>query len=127
MVCEIVELPLNERVSLDVESLELLEANVGLFASQGIVGRATKEMNGRLAQIRTAYREEDFEMLERLVKSLRRIADQIGLLGVANVADDVLKCMDAKNMQALPAVLARLSRTGVCSIDAVVDCSMMAT
>ena len=111
----------DEAVLLDPERLGTLYAQLGEAAAEEVICRAMEEMAVRLTGAERMYREDQIAGLRKTARSLAAIADQIGLCGLAQVARDVMACIEYGDTIAEAATLARLSRTGERSLSALWD------
>ncbi len=118
---EITQLRPTEQVRVDPDQLSGLYSTLGEMAAEDVVCRAMEELALRLAHCDRLYRAEDWTALRKSSRSMIAIADQIGMLKLARVANDVTECVDSGDMVALAATINRLVRIGECSLTAIWD------
>lgn len=114
-------LPLSDSAWLEAEPLEELYRQLGPVGAEDIVCRAMEELAARLTRLERMHRAADFEGMRKSVRSMAKIADQIGMRGLAKVAVDVRDCIDSGDGVALAATLSRLMRVGERSLTSIWD------
>ncbi len=110
-----------ERVAVDSERLSALYSELGHNAAEDVVCRAMEELALRLSHCDRLYRAAELDKLRKSSRSLIAIAEQIGMAELAQVAEYVTRCIDARDDVALAATLARLMRIGEGSLSAMWD------
>ena len=110
-----------EVVHVDQDRLGELYAELGEAAAEDVVCRAMEELALRLSHCSRLHSSGDWDDLRKCTRSLIAIAEQIGMLVLARVAQDVLVTLDARDMPAVAATLARLLRIGEQSLTAIWD------
>lgn len=119
----IVSLAPRERPQMDSRQIDALCHQVGEPAAEDILCRALEDVGIRLMQIEhmaapgtpgTAPHED----LHKALRGLAAVASQIGLSSLAQVARDVMQCVEDADPVAQAATLARLLRTGEASFAA---------
>jgi hypothetical protein len=110
-----------ERPRMDATLLETLCTDLGPHGAEDVVCRAMEELGQMLFQVHELALTGQREDLHKLLRRLGAIADQIGLCGLAQVARDVMVCIEHGDMIAEAATMARLSRTGERSLSALWD------
>lgn len=123
---EIIRLGWAERPFIQTEILALLQREVGQRSSQDMIERAALELSDRLWLIEQAVFEDRVEDVGRLATSMIKIARQIGLTDLAQVAGDLAECCGFENYGAIAPVAARLQRTGEASLQYAVHYQQMA-
>ena len=108
----------NENVRVDHDRLGALYAELGEAAAEDVVCRAMEELALRLSHCSRLHSDDQWEELRKCTRSLIAIADQIGMLVLARVAGDVIETLDARDVPAIGATLARLLRIGEQSLTA---------
>lgn len=111
----------NEVVGLDADRLEELYSQLGEAGAENVVCRALEELAARLSHTERCYREIRITDMRKSARSLIAIAEQIGMLKLAQVAGDVTRCIDEADRVALAATLARLLRIGERSLSEIWD------
>ena len=110
-----------EGARLDSDRLNALYAQLGRAAAEEVICRAMEELAVRLSYIDEMYRARDWESLRKSTRALIAIAEQIGMMGLARAASNVIDCIDDRDAAALAATLSRLNRLGEKSLTAVWD------
>lgn len=118
---EVSVLLLAEPVRLNSDRLDELHRQLGPGDAEEVVCRAMEELAVRLTHMEQMHRNDEQEALRKSARSLSKIADQIGMCGLARVAGDVINCIDAVDRVSLAATLARLMRVGERSLTAIWD------
>ena len=80
-----------------------------------------EELALRMSQCKKLHQAQDRAGLRKSVHRLIAIAEQIGMALVAQVAADVMACIDAEDDIATAATLSRLVRSGERSLTAIWD------
>ncbi|VAV90491.1 FIG095838: hypothetical protein [hydrothermal vent metagenome] len=111
----------NEVVGLDADRLEELYNQLGEASAEDVVCRALEELAVRLSHTERCYREIRITDMRKSARSLIAIAEQIGMLKLAQVAGDVTRCIDESDRVGLAATLARLLRLGERSLSEIWD------
>lgn len=121
MLEEVSVLAQNEAVEVDAGKLEDLYRQLGDSAAEDVVCRAMEELAIRLAHTEKLYRQHRREEMRKSARSIGAIAEQVSMQLLADVARDVIACLDHCDDIALAAVLARLVRIGECSLTEIWD------
>ncbi len=121
VVATVFTLDQNETVRLDPDRLGGLYHQLGETGAEDVVCRAIEELAVRLSHCERLWRQQDQVGLRKCTKSLIAIADQIGMIALARVADDVTLAIDNGDTPAVGATLFRLLRVGERSLTAVWD------
>ncbi|SEO04619.1 hypothetical protein SAMN04490248_101147 [Salinihabitans flavidus] len=106
----------NETVAVDCEQLAELHRRLGSSGAEDVVMRAMEELALRLTHAERLYREGALTEMPKCARSMAAIAEQVGMLTVAQVARDVTRCLDGADGVALAATVTRLMRIGERSI-----------
>lgn len=106
---------------MDPSVLACLVADKGERDAETLVCRALEEMARKLQQVETFHMACNFTEMAKAARCMRAVSSQIGMLGVARVADMVLDCIDNGDPVALGATLARLTRVTDQSMIAIWD------
>lgn len=117
----ITQIRLAEPVRVDHDRLGALYSELGHSGAEDVVCRAMEELALRMAHCDRLLRSADYEELRKSARSLIAIADQIGMDLLAQVARDVMECVDVGDSVALAATLGRLMRAGEGSLTAIWD------
>ena len=110
-----------EQVYVDQERLGLLYTQLGEGGAEDVVCRAMEELALRLSHCKKLHKDQDRAGLRKSVHRLIAIAEQVGMALVAQVATDVMICIDAGDDIATAATLSRLIRSGERSLTAIWD------
>lgn len=106
---------------VDYDVIQTLRNSVGAERYEIIAEEATFKLADRLGRLDRALRESDLTMCYRHALNICGVSSQIGLSGVAKVAQDVMVCTRNGNVEALSAVVSRLNRLAEASLFAVFD------
>ena len=117
----VTQIRLSERVDIDHDRLGALYTEMGNIGAENVVCRAMEELALRMSHCDRLHRCGEMDDLRKSVRSLIAISDQIGMVLLANVARDVMACIDKSDRVALAATLARLMRIGEGSLVAIWD------
>ncbi len=107
-----------ERVRQDSEPIALMYRNMGTSAAEQVVSRAFSELAITMAALVAQVRANDRTDLSKRMRRLQRMAEQLGLVSLGQVAADVRFCLDTGDETALAAVWARLVRVAESSLAA---------
>lgn len=107
-----------ERVRQDSEPIALMYRNMGTAAAEQVVTRALSELAMTMAGLSERVRARDVADLGRQVRRLQRMAEQLGMVSLGQVAGDIRGCLDGGDATAFAAVWARLVRVAECSLAA---------
>ncbi len=117
----VLKIRLKETVHVDQDKLGALYAELGEAGAEDVVCRAMEELALRLSHCSRLHRAGQWDELRKCARSLIAISEQIGMLVLARVAHDVLESLDAYDVPAVAATLARLLRIGEQSLTAIWD------
>lgn len=109
---QVVQLRPLEGVSVDQNRLGALYAEIGAADAEETICRAMEDIAKRMGDCDTYYRTGKLKPLRTTALGLVETADQIGMHGLARVAQDVVICLEARDEIALTATLSRLIRIG---------------
>lgn len=109
----------DETVRLDTDRLVVLYAELGQTGAERVIAAAMEDLAVQLVAVEAAMREARPEDLERAVEVLDPLARQVGLVALAKVAGDLLRCVREGDSVAQASVRARLTRLGERSLTAV--------
>ena len=107
-----------ERVRQDSEPIALMYRNMGTTAAEQVVTRALAELAMAMTGLSDQVRAQNMSDLGRQLRRLQRMAEQLGLVSLGQVAGDVRLCLDKADPTAFTAVWARLMRVAECSLAA---------
>lgn len=112
MTAKIAPLAHRETPRITYEAMLMLQQNLGLATSRDVIERAVFELSDRLARLELALEEDRLQAVQTLAIGMIAISTQIGLTEFADVAADLVFCIDCENTVAIQAVAARLIRLG---------------
>lgn len=115
---EIATLRPREIVRQDVEAIAVIYRNLGAPVAEQMVTRALGELALTMAGIAEKVRAKELRDLARQLGRLRRLAADLGLLSLSNVAGDAKSCLERADGTAFSAVWARLMRVAERSLSA---------
>ncbi|MFN3972032.1 MAG: hypothetical protein ACK4L4_11760 [Gemmobacter sp.] len=118
MNTEIVAFRPKERVRQDSEPIALMYRNMGTAAAEEVVTRALAELAMTMAGLADQVRSSDRQDLARQLRRLQRMAEQLGMVSMGQVAADIRICLDQGDSTAFAAVWARLLRVAEGSLSA---------
>lgn len=118
---DVLKLRISEPVHVDQDKLGTLYAQLGETGAEDVVCRAMEELALRLSHCSRLHDAGQWQELRKCSKSLIAIAEQIGMLVLARVAEDVIETIDNHDIPAVAATLARLLRIGERSLTAIWD------
>jgi hypothetical protein len=107
-----------ERVRQDGEAIAVIYRNLGTAAAEQMVTRALGELALAMAGLAAQVRAQDLDDLSRQLKRLQRMAENLGMISLAQVSGDARDCLDAHEATAFAAVWARLLRVAERSLAA---------
>ncbi|TNF19236.1 MAG: hypothetical protein EP318_15905 [Rhodobacteraceae bacterium] len=110
-----------EGVRLDQDRIEDLYRRMGDESAEDVVCRALEEIAVRMSYANKLHRRGELTEMRKCLRSLSKIADQIGMTALSRVARDVCTCIDQQDTVALAATVSRLARTGERSLTAIWD------
>ncbi|WP_417524374.1 hypothetical protein [Marinovum sp.] len=110
-----------EGVRLDQRRIEELYQRMGDVGAEDVVCRALEEIAVRMSYANKLHKRGDLAEMRKCLRSLAKIADQIGMIALSEVARDVCTCIDQNDAVAMAATLSRLARTGDGSLTAIWD------
>jgi len=114
-------LRMEEPVRLDPDRLVVLYAELGQFAAERLIAAAMEDLAVHLVAVQLAAKERRIELLERASAEISRLAKQVGMELLSQVALDLKGCVIRADAVAQAAVLSRLVRLAERSLTAVWD------
>jgi len=114
-------LKLSEGVHLDQDRLEDLAVKLGPSGAEDVVCRAMEELAMRMTYAERCRVEMRYDEMNVAAQGIIALAEQVGMLKLANVARDVVNANAAEDRIALAAVAARLLRIGERSLSEIWD------
>lgn len=110
-----------ERPRMNTDILYALCDTLGPRKAEDVVARALEDLAARLCLVQDLAVAGTRSDLCKELRALRAVAAQIGLTGVSEVAQDVLTCVEHKDLVGEASTLARLARNGECALTALWD------
>ena len=110
-----------EHTRFDPDRIDALYSQLGPHGAENVVCRAMEELAFRLTHIDRLFCKNELVEMRKNTRALVAIAEQIGMTGLARVAEHVIACIDDADRTALSATLARLGRYGERSLMAIWD------
>lgn len=106
----VVALRPNDRVRQDAEPIASLYRNLGTASAEQVVTRALGELAVAMSSMASQVRLNNLADLDRQLRRLQRMAENLGLVSLGTVALDLRDCLDRQDATAFSAVWARLMR-----------------
>lgn len=99
-----------ERVRQDGEAIAVIYRNLGTATAEQMVTRALGELALAMAGIAAQVKARQMADLARQLRRLQRMAENLGMISLAQVSGDALYCLERCESTAFSAVWARLLR-----------------
>lgn len=106
----IIGLSPKERLWQDEEAIATIYRNLGSKTAEQVISRAIAELAVAMAGITAQVRLADLSDLARHLRRLQSLAENLGLISLAQVAGDTRNCLELRDDTAFSAVFARLTR-----------------
>lgn len=116
MTAEVMAFRPKERIRQDSGPIVLMYRNMGTTAAEEVVTRALAELAMAMAGLADQVRVHDRQTLARQMRRLQRMAEQLGMVSLGQVAADIRLCLDQGDTIAFAAVWARLLRVAEASL-----------
>ena len=94
MTAEITAMRPRDRVRQDSEPIAMMYRTMGTQAAEQVVNRALAELALTMAGLADQVRDGDVETLARQLRRLQRMAEQLGLVSMGQIAADARHCQD---------------------------------
>jgi len=120
-VAQISTFSCDEPVNLDPDRIVVLYAELGQVAAERVLSAAMEDLAVHLVAIQMAVLDRQEQVILRGLDELGRLARQVGMRVLSQVARDLADCVTREDTVAQAAVLARLVRIGDRSLTAVWD------
>lgn len=117
-MAEVMDLRVRERVRQDGEAIAVIYRNLGTAAAEQMVARALGELALAMAGIAAQVKGHQLADLARQLKKLQRMAENLGMISLGQVAIDARTCLERCDSTAFAAVWARLLRVAERSLAA---------
>lgn len=118
---QVSDLKMQEPVYVNHDRVHQLNRQLGEDTTRSILARAIEEAAVRLEHIGHTHAAGALDEMTRCTRSLIGISEQIGLDTLTMVAEDVLACLEARDLVATAATTARLLRIGERSLREICD------
>lgn len=111
MTCSnVVVLRPKDKIRHDAGPISTIYRNLDTASADQVVTRALGELALSMAGLADRVRGHDLTDLDRQLRRLQRMADNLGMLSLAQVCTDARFCLESENSMAFAAVWARLVR-----------------
>ena len=118
MTAEITAMRPRDRVRQDSEPIAMMYRTMGTQAAEQVVNRALAELALTMAGLAEQVRDGEMATVARQLRRLQRMAEQLGLVSIGQIAADARQCQDRPDRTAFEAVWARLVRVAEMSLAA---------
>ena len=109
---------IEEGVRVDPDRVLRLAARLGRIDAAHLISATRQDLIEQFARIELAVGQGDAGQAAWTAVEVERLADQVGMIGLARVARDLRDCCARDDRPALEAVTARLIRIGERSLSA---------
>ena len=109
-MCNVVALQPKDRLRQDGEAIAAIYRNLGTATAEQMVTRALAELALTMAGIAAQLRGHELADLSRQLRRLQRMAENLGMVSLGQVAGNARDCLDKSDPTAFAAVCARLMR-----------------
>jgi hypothetical protein len=116
MSAVVMEFRPKDRIRQDAEPIALIYRSMGTQAAEEVVNRALTELAMTMSALAAQVRGKNLLDVARQLRRLERMAQQLGLVSLGNVAADVRGCLEVGDLTAFAAVWARLIRVAETSL-----------
>lgn len=106
----VVALRPNDRIRQDAEPIATIYRNLGTASAEQVVTRALGELALTMAGLAAHVRGHQMADLNRQLRRLQRMSENLGMTSLGLVAADVRLCIEQGDTTAFSAVWARLMR-----------------
>lgn len=106
----VVPLRPKDRVTQDAEPIATIYRNLGAASAEQVVTRALTELAVTMAGLASLIREHQLADVDRQLRRLQRMGENLGMTSLAGVAGDVRVCLGRGDVTGFSAVWARLLR-----------------
>lgn len=100
----------NDRVRQDAEPIATIYRNLGTASAEQVVTRALGELALTMSGLAAHVKAHELTDLNRQLRRLQRMSENLGMTSLGLVAADVRVCLDQGDTTAFAAVWARLMR-----------------
>lgn len=117
----VLHLEMRESVKVDPDRMVELCVSMGENGAEALVATAIENMAIGMEQVEVAYHADDLKTVSEITDDLQIMAEHVGMITFAQVADDVSTCARMGQIVPLSATLNRLRRIADKSLSAVWD------
>lgn len=114
----VVALRPKDRLRQDGEAIAAIYRNLGTATAEQMVTRALGELALTMAGIAAQLRGHELADLSRQLRRLQRMAENLGMVSLGQVAGHARDCLGCSDATAMAAVFARLMRVAERSLAA---------
>ena len=100
----------HDQVKLDAEPIATIYRNLGAESAEQVVTRALTELAMTMAGLASQIRKHDLSDVDRQLRRLQRMSENLGMVSLGLIAGDVRLCLGRSDVTAFSAVWARLMR-----------------
>ena len=100
----------DDRVRQDAEPIATIYRNLGAASAEQVVTRALTELALTMAGLATQVKARELGDMDRQLRRLQRMAENLGMVSLASIAGDVRQCLVRSEVTSFAAVWARLLR-----------------
>ena len=115
-VNNVVALRPREQVLQDGEPIATIYRNLGAVSAEQVVTRALTELALTMAGLASQIRAHELGDVDRQLRRLQRMSENLGMVSLGLVAGDVRTCVQSGHVTAFAAVWARLLRVAETSL-----------
>ncbi|MGR3468742.1 MAG: hypothetical protein ACU0CI_12780 [Shimia sp.] len=115
----VIRLPHGDAVQMDEAAISQLMVDLGRSGAEDVINRAMEAIALRLTDIERLSDQGDLVALRKASKGVIGIAEQIGLLDLADAARALADAAPRGDANARAATVARVSRVGDLSLSAI--------
>ncbi len=117
----VVTLNIEEAVHFEPRCLADLYRSLGEIGAENVLCDTMEELTIQLVRADRLGKRGKTDEVAKIAKQIGPVADRIGLLGLGQVARDLVACIEQEDAASFGAVLARLSRMGDRSLTTIWD------
>ena len=99
-----------DQVKQDAEPIATIYRNLGAASAEQVVTRALTEQALTMAGLASQVRAKEMTDMDRQLRRLQRMSENLGLISLAAIAGDVRQCLARSDVTSFGAVWARLLR-----------------
>jgi hypothetical protein len=116
MTADVVAYQPQEHILQDSAPIALMYRNMGTRTAEEVVTRALGELALTLSALTAALHRPEAPEVGRQLRRAQRMAEQLGMVSLGQVAGDLRDCLEARDPVALAAVRSRLMRVAEASL-----------